>query len=121
MIHEGEGQQGAFWDDPGPKLAPSRAPGTLARRGDPETSVEGARAAERSRTKVYEAILANLDGRARPATAREIGKATRTEAWKRMRELANGNLVKACATRKCRITGRPAMTWTLIPKKKAAE
>lgn len=102
-------------------MAPSRAPNTLARRGHPETSVEGARAAERTRARVYNAILEDLERRAQPATSREIGRAIGEDAWKRMRELETGNLVKECGTRKCRVTGKKAMTWALSRERKDSE
>lgn len=107
------GGQGQFWEAHSTGLVATRSPRTLARRGHPETSVDGARASERSRARIYQVILEDLERRKHPATSKEIGRATGEEAWKRMRELERAGLVVECPQRRCRVSRVKALTWSL--------
>ena len=102
-----------FWGENGVRLVPESPAKARARRGHPESSVDGARAVEGRLARIYLAIEDDLERRSTPATAREIGRATGEEAWKRMRELERAGRVREIGRRKCRVTGVRTTTWSL--------
>lgn len=50
-----------------------------------------------------------------PMTASEIGRHLKISAHKRLREMANNDgLIRECEPRRCNITGKRAITWSLL-------
>jgi len=63
--------------------------------------------------KQQQAVIDCLTLASDPMTSAEIEYRTNIRAHKRMRELAQINLVTEAGQRKCTITGRLAITWKL--------
>ena len=90
----------------------------LARTTDPQTSHDAAKHAER-RLGLYQ-WEALQSCRAHPGcTASEMARA---RGWddprvinRRLAELARAGMVRAGEPRTCAVTGRRAMTWTVVP------
>jgi len=82
------------------------------RNNDPPTSALAGRAAESSglarmqRSRCMEAVIATPG-----LTAREIEDRTGIKAHKRLPELREAGLIANGPSRRCRVTGRRAMTW----------
>ncbi len=81
-----------------------------------DTSVQAFRDVEKDGTIARQQgiILSYLSGASCPQTASEIEAIVHIKAHKRMAELERINKVKVCDKRKCSITGRTAITYSIF-------
>ena len=93
-------------------------PVKISRRSDPITSQQSASVAEKELPRYQQELWAVLQALSQPVTAREAAQETSQRCTgmedtyrKRMLDLVKRGLAFECGERRCRLTGKAAMTF----------